>query len=191
MNFTKQTGMKWAKAAGNQIRAIFATGRVPRDYKSSQPTELEVDDVHSLSQSMRRPQTKEAQFRQCRSALGFLPASCASDRDVLTVDQKQRRGQNSLMSCGSTVAKQDVRRPLRQKDARGSGIALECMCMYTLLRRAVIGCALLLKHEIFDRCQISAPKDASWLRSQARPCLAHSIIAYAQCICPCITAGGH
>ena len=47
MNFTKQTGMKWAKAAGcKQIRAIFATGRVPRDYKSSQPTELEVDGVH-------------------------------------------------------------------------------------------------------------------------------------------------
>ena len=47
MNFTKQTGMKWAKAAGcKQIRAIFATGRVPRVYKSSQPTELEVDGVN-------------------------------------------------------------------------------------------------------------------------------------------------
>ncbi|CAE7218426.1 tea3 [Symbiodinium sp. KB8] len=47
MNFTKQTGIKWAKSAGcNQIRAIFATGRVPRVYKSSQPTELEVDGVN-------------------------------------------------------------------------------------------------------------------------------------------------
>ena len=47
MNFTKQTGLKWAKSAGcNQIRAIFATGRVPRVYKSSQPTELEVDGVN-------------------------------------------------------------------------------------------------------------------------------------------------
>ena len=47
MKFTKETGVKWAKSAGcNQIRAIFATGRAPRDYRSSQPTELEVDGVH-------------------------------------------------------------------------------------------------------------------------------------------------
>ena len=44
MNFTKQTGMKWAKAAG--ASAIFTTGRVPREHKSSHPTELEVDGVH-------------------------------------------------------------------------------------------------------------------------------------------------
>ena len=33
MNFTEETGVNWAKSAGcNQIRAIFATGRAPRDY---------------------------------------------------------------------------------------------------------------------------------------------------------------
>ena len=47
LDFTKTTGIMWAKSAGcNQIRAIFATGRAPRVYKSSRPTELEVDGVH-------------------------------------------------------------------------------------------------------------------------------------------------
>ena len=47
MNFTEKTGVNWANSAGcNQIRAIFATGRAPRDYTSRRPTELEVDGVH-------------------------------------------------------------------------------------------------------------------------------------------------
>ncbi|CAE7585879.1 tea3 [Symbiodinium sp. CCMP2592] len=47
MNFTAKTGVEWAKKAGcNQIRAIFATGRAPRNYTSTRPTELEVDGVH-------------------------------------------------------------------------------------------------------------------------------------------------
>ena len=47
MNFTEKTGVNWANSAGcNQIRAIFATGRAPRNYTSTRPTELEVDGVH-------------------------------------------------------------------------------------------------------------------------------------------------
>ena len=47
MNFTAKTGVEWAKKAGcNQIRAIFATGRAPRNYTSTRPAELEVDGVH-------------------------------------------------------------------------------------------------------------------------------------------------
>lgn len=47
MNFIEKTGVNWTKSAGcNQIRAIFATGRAPRDYTSKRPTELEVDGVH-------------------------------------------------------------------------------------------------------------------------------------------------
>ena len=95
MNFTEKTGVNSANSAGcNQIRAIFATGRAPRDYTSRRPTELEVDGVHISNTVMRRPRTEEAvQSGRCRSVLGSLPASCASDRAALTVDQTPRRGQ--------------------------------------------------------------------------------------------------
>ena len=88
MEFTKTTGMMWAKSAGcNQIRAIFATGRAPRVYKS---TEFEVNGVH-ISFTV-YAKTANQGF-SIQTILGFLPASCASDRDALTVDQTPRRGQ--------------------------------------------------------------------------------------------------
>ena len=62
MEFTKTTGMMWAKSAGcNQIRAIFATGRAPRVYKS---TEFEVNGVHISFTVYAKTQTKDSQSRQ-------------------------------------------------------------------------------------------------------------------------------
>ena len=140
MKFIEQTGVNWTKSAGcNQIRAIFATGRAPRDYTSKRPTELEVDGVHiiSLTQSMRRPRTEKAvQSGRCRSVLGFLPASCASDRDALTVDQTPRRGQMQFHDFRRIVAKQDVLCFLRKKMvevvASGSSACCEGACTCTL-----------------------------------------------------------
>ncbi|CAE7684731.1 tea3, partial [Symbiodinium sp. CCMP2456] len=97
MNFTAKTGVEWAKKAGcNQIRAIFDTGRAPRNYTSTRPTELEVDGVHiSYTVYAKTENRKDCAIRAMpiSTVSTWIPSSVMCFcRDALTVDQTQRRG---------------------------------------------------------------------------------------------------